>query len=238
MATLELLVVVGYIRRNIQSIDSANGIIPIEIKTLCSKYYDYLPVFLQKGEDMAVHNEDMAVLQKGEDHGHSTVIRANGNPNWNSAYGVLKINSMEQCIYEWTLKINKLDGNLILLGLVDFDGDHSVNMITEHDLHYVLNGCGVLREHRKSSKRLFNSECSTGTVIIFRLDLHMDPVLRSTPHIQMLKDGADLGVIFPKVTRKEGLFYKFGVSFYEKGSSVSFVSLEKILPKSAKFADI
>ena len=228
MATLELLVVVGFIRKNIESIQSANGIIPIEIKTLCSKYYDYLPVFLQKGEDMVVEvdNEDNL----------STVIMANGNPNWNSAYGVLKINSMERCIYEWTLKINHLRGNMILFGIVDFGGDHSFNMITEHDLHYVLNGCGVLREHCKSSKRLMNSECSKGTVIKFRLNL--DPVGKDHAHIQMWRDGKDLGVIFPDVTKKEGIAYKFGVSFYERGSSVSFVSLEKILPKSAKFADI
>ena len=135
MATLELLVVVGYIRENIGAIDSANGIIPIEIKELCSKYYDYLPVFLQKGSDMKVENDA---------NGFSTLVMVNRNPNWNSAYGVLKINSMDNCIYEWTLKVNQVKGNMLLFGLVDFDSDHSFNLITEHDIHYVLNGCGVL----------------------------------------------------------------------------------------------
>ena len=46
MPSLEIIMVMGYIRENIRECELYHGIIPHDIKILCSKYYDYLPVFL------------------------------------------------------------------------------------------------------------------------------------------------------------------------------------------------
>eukprot|EP01083_Nonionella_stella_P220875 789756_1 len=115
----------------------------------------------------------------------------NTNASWNSSYGIIKIRSMDNCIYEWSLQIDhlKTKNELLLLGIVDYQGDHCCNMLTEHDRHYVLHCCGILLQHRKNSVRLFGGECTQGTKIKFRLNL-------KTKQISLVKDGKDLGVIF------------------------------------------
>ena len=160
----------------------------------------------------------------------STVVMANGNPNWNSAYGVLEIKSMDCSVYEWTLRINTLRNNLILFGLVDFGGDHSCNMVTEHEYHYVVNGCGVLREHGTKSKRLHGGECDEGTVIKFQLDLS-EKCGRNSCHIFYRSRFFNNADIFVSYSTDPGNVAKYSSGVVIKSRTPQFLTLT-VVPTS------
>ena len=197
----------------------AKGVIPQDIQVLVSKYYDFLPAFHQEGDDMEVINE----------FNISTVKMTQENANWNSTYGFVKIKSIYNCIYEWRLTINKLQSGLLLLGIVDIEGDHRDNLITLHDRFYVLHCCGILEQHEQSTQRLQGGECGPGEKLKLQLNF-----TKEKGFIQLWKDEQDLGQIFTNVERGECIEYKFGVSFYQAGDSISITGFDKIIPKIKK----
>eukprot|EP01084_Bolivina_argentea_P234761 395206_1 len=188
--------------------------IPELINNICLAYYR-LGSYFEKGpyciEFSGVENNTIT----------KHVLADNG---WdNAVYSNYWINSNQNKVIKLTLKINKVAGGAAAgFGIINNKHHHNVSdtFYREHSYAYFNSGYVYIDGDQSMQDAI---ECGTNDIVTFTLDLTNRQIIIDK------NNGADMEVVFKNIEKRKDIKYKFALTFFDCGNSVTVLSYSEHL---------
>ena len=149
-----------------------------------------------------------------------TLTRGHYVQGWNNTSFVnVEVDSMQQCIAKWTLRIDKSrPRNHIMIGIIGGRSSTDKGMFEENDYAY-WGATGQSKKGKGNWKR-YGALFSDNDVIECILDL-------KRRQVSFDKNGEKQGVACRAIICREGIKYRLGVSMYFGGFSCSIIDFQQ-----------
>ena len=193
------------------------GHLPSVLRAICILYFHEYEIFNIIGQNVKLSNNKKCI---------TTINAPSINGGWNTNYGIIKIPSMSDIIYEWKIKINKskfASGNVICVGLSSSQSPNS-GFNNDNGVHYVFGNGGQIYDMipknnnywRDYAKNNFNEN----DIISIRLHLEQR-------EIGFAINGVDQGVAYRNIKKSKDIHYRLMVAMFFKDDSVQVTEFLK-----------
>lgn len=210
----EDLLVSGYIR-NAQNI--LINIIPKAICIICFDYHGFMDYFSKTGESATISDDGLIVTR-------NELERDNYK---NTCYGTKWINSNEDKIVTWKLKIlyNEVYGIGIFVGIANNDsfinGPFFVDTEKENNTYYAYQNEQSFYSTSHHDTSVYGQEYGQGDIITMQLNL-------KKASLEFYKNGESQGIASKNIVKSADIRYKLIVSMFSSGDSVQIIDFEKV----------
>ena len=199
------LLVFGYIR-NYQNSINTSKIIPVPIIHICLSYLYCIGQYFHQISELVKLSNDNHTITKIKDH-------------WNnSSYGDVKIHSQSNSIYEWEVKIDKIDNG----GIGISSSDKTENIFWWHENtvcygYFAINGNKVsgYNQYKKYGKPIHSND-----IVSVKLDLKNQQISFSLNY-------EDQGIAYDNIIKKDNLYYRLVVTLSGKEDQVTIIKFTK-----------
>ena len=150
-----------------------------------------------------------------------TITRTHGQGWENTSFVNIEVDSMEQCVARWYIRIDKAIKRHIMIGIVGDRTNTDQGLVGKYDYGYWGNnghakygGAGWFSYGALFGQNEFYD------VICCILDL-------KNKEISWCKNGKNQGIACRNIEYRKGLKYRLGISMYFGGSSCSIIKFQK-----------
>lgn len=214
MATVEELLVFGYVRR----LDGyLSKIVPKSITNVCYEFYAVKDYFEIAGKGIKIEKDDSMITKQ-----------ENAKENYsNTSYGTKLIDSSQNVIAEWTLKIvkNRIKGLGICIGIANNSNYqnkqsfHCGHKSVENNIYYIYhNERHAYQSGDISSK--YGKDYGTNDIIKLELNL-------KESKIEFYVNGESQGILSKDIKRNDETKYRLQISMFFRNDSIEILDFKQ-----------
>ena len=204
--------VYGWMREAERELNLCN--IPMLVKSICILYFRDDEMFEVIGDGTMT------------DKTNKRITKINQHDWENASYGYVKIPSMNQCIYQWDMKINYVSNNYDLTIGISSKSRSNEDIATERDgSHtYAYIGDG----EKVSSSFVSTNWTKYGTKLKDNDKLTMHLNLKNGQLTYFIND-LNQGIAFNNISQGKDITYRLAITLYGTGASVQILNFKTVL---------